>query len=171
MSTLLRAVFGLPIKLCRFMGPALILLCALIAALVIVPIKAERKAVSEALDRDATEVMTFEEVDHDEEHMDRVFRVKLKNSGSTAKPFPMLYITDEDRNIIFNSVRAEFDSLRINDRPVTNGYIPPGSECVVYALIDDYKLDGLDHIYVTDVYSKEDRGRRFDIEVKNYRSK
>lgn len=157
-------------KLLQLTGvPALILLCALILALILVPKAAENKAINRALERDATEILTFEEVGYDEARMDRVFRVKVKNSRPTSLPYTFLYISDEDGKDIFCTVRGEFDSLRIGDKYAGIDYIAPESECVLYVWIDDYKLNGLDHIYITDLYSDEEQGRRFDIEVKNYK--
>ena len=169
MSRLLRTVLELPIKLYRFAGPALLLAAGLIAVLIFVPMKAEQNAVRDSLDRDALEIMTFKEVGYDEKRMDRVFSIKVKNSGNSSLPYAFLYITDKNGKIIYNDVRGEFNDLRINGRYSVLEYIPPGSECTLGVWIDDYKLNGLDHIYITDVYSKEKRGRRFEIEVKEYK--
>lgn len=165
-SIIFEILFALLKKLYRFVGPALIVAIVLVTEIIAMPEIADNKAQSEALHRETNEILSFEEVRYDEKAMDRVFRAVLKNNGSDPTIIGSMYITDEKGKSIFNSIKTEYEDLRIAGKHVTLGYIPPGCECTVEIWIDDYKLEGLDHIYITDLYSGEKRGRRFDIEKK-----
>lgn len=171
MTVIVQIIIELVKKLCRFVGPAMILLLLLITAVIAVPIQTEKRAIHEALNREANEVLTFEEIRYDAERQERVFRVKIKNSGARSLVYASLYITAENGKIIYNSVRGEFYDMKIGDRLIgVSDWVPPGSECVLYVCIDDFYINGIDHLYVSDLYSKESKGRRFEIEKAEYKN-
>ena len=171
MTVIVQIIIELFKKLCRSVGPAMILLALLAAAVLIVPRVTEKQAVRDALKREANEVLTFEEVRYDAEKRDRVFRVKIKNSTARPLVYASLYITAEDGKIIYNSVRGEFHDMLVADRNVgMSDFVPPGSECVLDVYIDDFYINGIDHLYVSDLYSKENQGRRFEIERAEYKN-
>ena len=169
MTVVIEIIFELLKKLYRFFGPALILAVAAVAAFIFVQVKTESNAILDTMHSESNEVLSFEEIRYDEERMDRVFRAVIRNNSADPNTYASLYITDEDGKSIFNDVRNEFEELRICGKHTIISYVPPGSECTVEVHIDDYKLDGLDHIYVRDLYSSR-QGKRFDIAVKRYDS-
>lgn len=165
-SIIFEIIFALLKKLYRFFGPALIVFIILLIEIIAMPGVAEDKARSEARHKETLEITSFEEVRYDEKSRDRVFRIGLKNNGADASTTGMLAITDESGKSIYGSIRTEFYDLLIDGHNVIVEYIPPGCESIVELWIDDYKLEGLDHIYIADLYSDDRPGRRFDIEKK-----
>ncbi|MBR4554079.1 MAG: hypothetical protein IKO27_00635 [Ruminococcus sp.] len=166
MTIIFEVLFELFKKLYRFAGPALFMIIILIAEIITVPNIADNRAAAEARHLESNKVVSFEETGYDEESMDRVFRAVLRNTGAAPSGVGTLYITDEQGDPIYNTVRTEYHDLRICGNNVTIYSLPPGCEAVVEVRIDDYKLEGLDHIYITDDYSDKSRGTRFGIEKK-----
>ncbi|MBR6046144.1 MAG: hypothetical protein IKP47_10970 [Ruminococcus sp.] len=166
MTLFFEIIFELLKKLYRFFGPAVFVAAVLVIEIIAVPNIADSKASAEAMHRETNEVVSFEETGYNEETMDRVFKAVLRNTGSDATVIGSLYITDESGKSIFNYVETEFETFQVAGRRAVTSYIPPGSECVVTVRIDDYKLEGIDHLYVSDLYSQNDKGKRFDIEKK-----
>lgn len=166
LSIIFEIIFAMLKKLYRFFGPALIVFFILLIEIIAVPDVAEDRARREAKHKETLEITSFEEVRYDEASMDRVFRVGLKNNGADASTTGMLAITDEKGKSIYGSIRTEFYDLHVDGHTVIIDYIPPGCESIVELWIDDYKLEGLDHIYIADLYSDDKRGKKFDIEKK-----
>lgn len=165
-TVIIEIVFAALKKFYRFMGPALFVLIVLIIECIAMPSLTDERARREVLHREVNEIVSLEEIRYDEESMDRVFRLVMKNNGADATVIGSLYITDENGKDIYNTVHSGFHDLKIAGRNTIIDYIPPSCEAVVELWIDDYKLEGLDHIYITDLYSGEKRGKRFDIEKK-----
>ena len=130
------------------------------------PSLTDDKARQEALHREVNEIVSLEEIRYDEQSSSRVFRIVLKNNGADPNVYDSLYITDENGKAIFNSLHTEFNNVKVGDKGVIINYIPPSCEAVAELWIDDYKLEGLDHIYIRDLYSDDDKGKRFDIKKK-----
>ena len=166
MSIVFEVLFEIFKKLFRFFGPAIFVFVVLIIEIIAMPDIADSKAASEARHLEFNEVLYFKEIGYDEETEDRIFEVKLRNNSPDPSTFSSLYITTEDGRIVYNTLKNEFEDLRLNDRFTVTYYIPPGSESIAYIYIDDYKLEGVDHLYVTDTYSDVLKGKRFDIEKK-----
>ena len=165
-SILFEIGFELVKKLYRFLGPALFLIIAAVVGVIMIPGLTDNKAYNSAVHSEMNEVLSFDEVRYDKDTRSRVFRAELRNTGADSRTYGILYITNEDGKDIFNSIKTQFDDLRIGERHASVSYIPPGGVSVVEIWIDDYKLKGLDHVYIADVYSEQERGKRFDIEVK-----
>jgi len=168
MTIIFEVIFEVIKKLYRFIGPAIFLVLILIIEIIAIPDVADSRASRDARHSEVNQVLSFEEIKAPEGSFDRVFKAVLRNTGADPNTLGMLYITNEDGKSIYNSIRTEYYDLRINGNVQIIEYIPPGSECTVYVYIDDYGLEGLDHIYVTDLYSpeKKGRGQRFEIEKK-----
>ena len=98
--------------------------------------------------------------------MDRVFRVELKNNSSEIKTLGGIVVTDKDGKDIYSDLCTEFEDLRVCNSVSVINYIPPGSTCVAELYIDDYKLEGLDAVYVWDFYTGKTDPKRFEIEKK-----
>lgn len=166
MTIVLEVIFEFIKKLYRFVGPAIFVALILVLEIIMMPGIADSKAATKARRSETNVITSFEEVGYDEEGMDRVFKLTLRNNGSDPNTFSSLYITREDGKSIYNSLKTEFEELRICGKHAIISYIPPGTESVAYLHIDDYALEGLDHIYIRALYSDDDKGTRFDIEKK-----
>ena len=165
-TVIIEIILAMLKKLYRFFGPAVFVALVLVIEIIAIPTVTDERARSEALHRDPIEVISLKEIRYDEEKMDRVFRVELKNNSSEIKTLGGIVVTDKDGKDIYSDLCTEFEGLRVCNSVSVINYIPPGSTCVAELYIDDYKLEGLDAVYVWDFYTGKTDPKRFEIEKK-----
>jgi hypothetical protein len=165
-TVIFEIIFAMFKKLYRFFGPALFVLLVLVIEIIAVPIITDERAHREALHREPFEVLSLKEIAYDEESMDRVFEIKLKNNSSEFKVLGGIAVTDRDGKDIHSSLRSEFEKLKVCGHSAIIDYVPPGSTYTAKLYIDDYKLEGIDSICIYDFYTSETDPKIFEITKK-----
>lgn len=165
-TVIFEIIFAMVKKLYRFFGPALFVLLVFVIEIIAMPIITDERARREALHREPFEVISLKEIAYDEESMDRVFEIKLKNNSSEFKVLGGITVTDKDGKDIHSSLRSEFEELKVCGHSAIIDYVPPGSTCTARMYIDDYKLEGIDTICIYDFYTSKTDPKMFEIAKK-----
>lgn len=162
-SVIIEAVWLAVKKLFQYFGIAAVLLIALFICASSLPNYAREEARIQAMYQRSVEFISLEEIEPTD--YSRVFKLRFKNNDSDTLNGFSFTVKDKDGNIIFTDFNSEYEELEIHRSPVIVQTTPPGCENIVYLSIDDYKLEGIDKLYLSEISDsdKDDPGTEFEI--------
>lgn len=162
-SVIIEAVWLAVKKLFRYFGFAAVLFIVLFICALALPDYAREEAEFQAMYERSVDFISLDET----EPVDgsRIFKLRFKNNDSNALNVFSFTVRDEDGNIIYAYFTSVYEDLQIHRSPVYVYATPPGCENFVYFSIDDYKLEGIDKLYLSEdtTYSQKNLGTGFDI--------